>query len=247
MRPRTPPIPWLDPGTPFPPVGQALGADSGLEGLLAMGADLSVERLRLAYSQGIFPWFSEGQPILWWSPQPRMVLQVANFKRSRSFRKSLDRFLGDPRGAIRFDADFPAVMRHCASSPREGQRGTWITPDMQAAYTQWHRAGQVHSVEARWDGELVGGLYAVVLGRMVFGESMFSRRTDASKWALAALVAWCRRHGVPWIDCQQNTRHLASLGAAEVERGRFVHHLENHVEQPTPPWVYDERDWDLMS
>ncbi|MBN4841548.1 leucyl/phenylalanyl-tRNA--protein transferase, partial [Citrobacter braakii] len=165
-----------------------------------------------AYSNGIFPWYSTGQPVLWWSPDPRMVLHVDEFRVRRSFRKVLHRFLKDPRCEVRIDSAFGDVIRACARTPRPGQDGTWIVPDMQAAYRALHRAGHAHSVEAWWDGELVGGLYLVNLGRAVFGESMFTHRRDASKMALAALVAACRAWGVALIDCQQQTRHLASLG-----------------------------------
>lgn len=242
-----PPIPWLSPEDPFPPLEQALGPASGLAGLLAIGADLSLPRLEDAYRRGIFPWFSEGQPILWWSPDPRMVLKTAELRISRSLSKTLRRFLATPGSRIRVDHDFDAVIRACAQSPRSGQSGTWITPQLQQAYSRWHRGGRVHSFEV-WQGDsLVGGLYGVSLGSMFFGESMFSRCPDASKWALAALVAACLRRGVEWIDCQQNTAHLASMGAAEVSRSSFVEHLGRTVGQPTSgQWFYDPSDWSLL-
>lgn len=241
---RMPPIAWLDVDTPFPPPEAALGPDTGLEGLLAIGGDLSVDRLEAAYRQGAFPWFTQGQPVLWWSPDPRMVLQVSQFKLTRSLRKTLQRFLATPGCEVRVDSAFDAVVEACSAIYREGQVGTWITDDVRAAYGEWHRKGRAHSFETWIDGELVGGLYGVNLGRMFFGESMFSRRTDASKMALAALVAACKARGIDWIDCQQNTRHLSSLGAGEVSRAAFQSHLAVTVPAPSPPdWTYDLQDW----
>lgn len=244
---RTPPIVWIEGDDPFPPTEQAMGPDSGLCGLLAIGGELGVERLEQAYRQGIFPWYTEGQPVLWWAPDPRMVLKTADFKLSRSLSKTLRRFLATPGCEIRVDHAFKDVMAACAQTYRDGQVGTWITPAMQAAYGDWHRAGRVHSFEVWSNKELVGGLYGVNIGRMFFGESMFSRRTDASKWALAALVAACRRRGIDWIDCQQNTTHLASMGAAEVSRRDFVNHLnEVSVQKMDDEWFYDVKDWALL-
>ncbi|MFZ9433152.1 MAG: leucyl/phenylalanyl-tRNA--protein transferase [Burkholderiaceae bacterium] len=244
---RTAPIVWIEADQPFPPVAQALGPDSGLSGLLAIGADLSIARLERAYQNGIFPWFSEGQPILWWAPDPRMVLKTADFALSRSLSKTLRRFLASPACEIRVDHDCEAVIRACAQMVRAGRVGTWITAAMEAAYGAGHQAGRVHSFEIWMNGELMGGLYGVNIGRMFFGESMFSRCTDASKWALAALVVACRRRGIEWIDCQQNTRHLASMGAAEVSRTAFLAHLETVVALPQPEeWFYDPNDWKLL-
>jgi leucyl/phenylalanyl-tRNA--protein transferase len=244
---RTPPLVWLEGDDPFPPVENALGKDTDLSGLLAIGGQLTVERLEQAYARGIFPWYTEGQPVLWWAPDPRMVLKTADFKLSRSLAKTLRRFLATPGCEIRVDHAFGGVMAACAQANRRGQVGTWITPAIQAAYGQWHQAGRVHSFEVWMNKDLVGGLYGVNIGRMFFGESMFSRHTDASKWALAALVAACRRRGIEWIDCQQNTAHLSSLGAAEVPRAEFVDHL-NRVSGllPTCDWFYDHRDWALL-
>lgn len=228
----------------FPDTAQALGPDSEAAGLLAAGGDLRVERLRAAYRRGIFPWFARGQPPLWWSPDPRMVLQVADFKVSRSLRKTLQRFIRTPGCEIRIDSAFERVIGNCSATPRPGQDDTWIVPEMVAAYTAWHRAGQVHSFECWMAGELVGGLYGVNLGRMFFGESMFAHRTDASKIALAALVAFCREHGIAWIDCQQQTSHLASLGAAPVPRAVFEAHLRETVDAPGPQaWTYHGSTW----
>lgn len=238
-------IDWLDEQTlDFPPSSQALGPGSEAAGLLAAGGDLSPARLAAAYARGIFPWYGPGQPILWWSPDPRMVLQTRNFKLSRSLRKTIARFRQTPGCEIRIDSATPAVLRACAESPREGQNGTWILPEMQAAYARWASLGAVHSVETWMDGELVGGLYGVNLGRMFFGESMFMRRRDASKIALAALVCLCREFGIPWIDCQQNTGHLASLGAAELPRQDFEAHLARVIKEPSPrPWAYHADLW----
>jgi len=228
----------------FPDPASALGPDSDAPGLLAVGGDLRPERIVAAYQQGIFPWFSEGQPPLWWSPDPRMVLQVADFKLHPSLRKTLRRFLRTPGCAVHVNRDTAAVIRACASTPREGQGGTWIVPDMQAAYAELARHGVVQSVETWRDGVCIGGLYGVRLGGMFFGESMFAHATDASKIALAYLVALCRRDGIAWIDCQQNTRHLASLGAAEVSGAAFRAHLVATVHAPPlAPWRDDPTAW----
>jgi leucyl/phenylalanyl-tRNA--protein transferase len=241
---RESPVPWLDDDTPLPPTARALGAGSLAPGLLAAGGRLGVARLREAYRHGVFPWFSPGQPPLWWAPDPRMVLPVADFVVSRSLRKTLRRFVADPRCAIVFDADFDAVIEACARTPRAGQDGTWIVPEMVAAYRAWHALGEVHSVECRIDGALVGGLYGVALGRMFYGESMFAWHRDASKIALAALVAFCRAHGIAWIDCQQQTAHLASLGARELPRAQFECHLALACgAAPVADWTYHRRHW----
>lgn len=235
---------WIDDTLPLPPPEAALGEDSDAPGLVAAGGHVTPKRLREAYGKGIFPWYSAGQPVLWWSPDPRMVLPVDSFKLSHSLRKTLRRFLRTPGCELRMDSAFEHVMQACAQTPREGQDGTWIVPEMLQAYSDWHRAGQVHSVETWIDGVLVGGLYFVGIGRMCFGESMFSHRTDASKIALAALVAGCRARDVALIDCQQNTAHLASLGAHEVPRADFLAHVRKAVDEPLPrDWTYDEADW----
>ncbi len=235
---------WIDETLPLPPASSAWGPDSDAPGLVAAGGRLTPQRLQEAYRQGIFPWYSAGQPVLWWSPDPRMVLPTADFKLSASLRKTLRRFLRTPGCELRMDSDFRSVMRACAQTAREGQDGTWIVPAMVEAYTEWHEAGHVHSLETWVDGALVGGLYFVAIGRMCFGESMFSRRTDASKLALAALVAACRVRGVALIDCQQNTAHLASLGAHEITRQAFLTHVEQVVAEPLArDWSYDEDDW----
>ena len=226
-------IPWLDTHTPFPDVSEALTVDA--PGLLAAGADLSPQRLLAAYQRGIFPWFSEGQPILWWSTDPRMVLATDRLRISDSLRKALRRVersrVGGGRWQVRFDHDFEAVMRACAAPRRDGP-GTWISEDIIEGYAGLHALGYAHSVEVWLDGELVGGAYGVAIGRMFYGESMFARVTDASKIALAYLVAFLRGHGVTMIDCQQETAHLASLGAAPITRAAFLAHLREAIHAP---------------
>lgn len=243
MRTRPFPLPWLQAGDDFPPVSQAWGPDSDAPGLLAAGGALDVATLRRSYGQGIFPLFSAGQPILWWSPDPRMVLEVAQFRLHRSLRKTLQKFSRTPGCEIRIDSAFEQVIQACAASPRAGQDGTWIVPTMVQAYGALHGAGYAHSVETWIDGQLVGGLYCVALGRAVFGESMFARANDASKIALAALVAFCRHHDIGMIDCQQNTRHLSSLGAHEVPRVDFLRHVAAAQLQPPPYWHFDPLYW----
>ncbi len=241
-------LPWLEPGDPLPDPSTAWGEADPVPGLLAAGGALDVDTLEAAYGRCIFPWFSDGQPILWWSPDPRMVLEVANFRLHRSLRRTLARFAATAGCEIRVDHDFAQVIAACAQAPRIGQSGTWIVPEMVAAYTALHRAGRAHSVETWIDGELAGGLYCVGMGRAVFGESMFARRPDASKIALAALVCICRRGGVTLIDCQQNTAHLASLGACEIPRRRFVSQVAVARQQPGPRWNFEPLYWqELLS
>jgi leucyl/phenylalanyl-tRNA---protein transferase len=220
-------VPWLDPDDPFPPVENALKSPNGL---LAAGADLSPERLLDAYSRGIFPWFSEEDPLLWWSPDPRMVLFVNEFHASRSLR----RVLKSGRFQVTLDTAFAEVMEGCAE-PRADDTGTWITGEMHAAYNRLAELGFAHSVEVWEDADLVGGLYGVAVGRMFFGESMFSRRTDASKVALATLARQLAHWGFPLVDCQMSTNHLASLGAREVPRAEFVRQVRSLVAAPPVP------------
>ena len=228
-------IPWLDVNTPFPDVSEALTTDA--PGLLAAGADLSPQRLLAAYQRGIFPWFSEGQPILWWSTDPRMVLRTADFKISDSLRKTLKKVARDSaHWEVRFDSAFEQVMRACAAPRRDGP-GTWISEDIIAGYSGLHQQGYAHSSEVWLDGELVGGAYGVSIGTMFFGESMFARVTDGSKVALAYLVHFLRQHGVELIDCQQETGHLASLGARPIPRKDFITHLQKCIVMP------QIRDW----
>lgn len=239
-------LPWLNPGDPFPDPSRAWDERQPAPGLLAAGGALDVDTLRRAYGSGIFPWFSEGQPILWWSTDPRMVLFTDEFRLHRSLRKTVAKFVADPRCEIRFDSSFDAVIAACATSQRPGQSGTWIVPAMVTAYRDFHRAGYAHSVETWIDGELAGGLYCVGLGGAVFGESMFTRVPDASKIALAALVAWCRHEGVAMVDCQQNTRHLASLGAREIPRSQFVEQVARATARAPARWRFDPVYWNSL-
>lgn len=221
-------IPWLYPDSPFPDVTQALTEADGAAGLLAAGADLSPERLLLAYRAGIFPWFSDGQPILWWSTDPRMVLLCADFVISRSLQKTLRKIARSMQTGgeweIRFDHAFEAVMRACAAPRRDGT-GTWISEEIIAGYCGLRQRGYAHSSELWHRGQLVGGAYGVSIGRMFYGESMFARVTDASKIALAYLVAFLKCNGVTMIDCQQQTAHLSSLGAVAISRADFIAHV----------------------
>ncbi len=227
-------IPWLDSITPFPPVGRALAEPNGL---LAAGADLSPARLIDAYRHGIFPWYSDDQPLLWWSPDPRMALFPAELRLTRSLKKRLRR----DDYAIRTDTRFEQVMRACAE-PRLGQPGTWITDDMIAGYCALHAQGFAHSVETWIGGELAGGLYGIAIGRMFYGESMFTRETDASKLALAHLVRQLERWGYGMIDCQMTTPHLASFGARELPRDEFMRKLQELVNctAPVREWRFDD-------
>lgn len=227
-------IPWLGANDPFPPVERALSQPSGL---LAAGADLSPGRLLDAYRAGIFPWYSEGQPPLWWSPDPRMVLFPRELRVSRSLRKRLARRDYE----VRSDTAFSAVIRACAA-PRPGQEGTWITEDMIAAYRRLHEAGHAHSVETWIDGELAGGLYGIAVGRAFFGESMFTTAPDASKIALVHLVRRLEREGYGMIDCQMRTAHLARFGAREIPRAEFKRRLVELVNYPRTDWNWRPGD-----
>jgi leucyl/phenylalanyl-tRNA---protein transferase len=226
-------IPFLSSHDPFPPVDSALRDPNGL---LAAGADLSPERLLDAYRHGIFPWFGEDDPLLWWSPDPRMVLFTSELHLSHSLRKTIR----SGRLRVSLDSCFAQVMEGCAA-PRQGQHGTWITPEMSDAYRRLFDLGYAHSVEVWADQQLVGGLYGVALGRMFYGESMFSRVSDASKVALVALVKQIERWGFPCVDCQMSTSHLFSLGAREVSRATFLRLLRPLVRQAPvlSPWRFD--------
>jgi leucyl/phenylalanyl-tRNA--protein transferase len=238
-------IHWLrGPDDPLPDTTAALPLGSDAPGLLAAGGKPTPQRLAEAYSKGIFPWYSEGQPVLWWSPDPRMVLLTDEFRLSRSLRKTVKRFAASANCELRIDSAFRRVITACAQTKRDGQDGTWIVPDMIEAYCDWHALGRAHSFETWIDGELVGGLYGIGLGRMFFGESMFAHRTDASKIAFAALVCFCREYRVPMIDCQQHTGHLASMGARELRRPDFEARLTRSLgEPPITEWFYDLRQW----
>lgn len=235
-------LPWLEPHQSFPPLDQALQDDTPWPGLLAAGGVLDADTLEQAYSQGIFPWYSDNQPILWWSTDPRMVLRPENFRLHKSLRKSLQRFAASPQCEIRIDTSFGEVMAACAG-PRTHQAGTWITDDVRQAYTELHQRGLAHSVETWIHGKLAGGLYCVALGRAVYGESMFTRVPDASKTALAALVALCRAHDVEMIDCQQETSHLASLGASAIPRTAFAESIARTQVLPSMNWSFSPESW----
>ncbi len=225
------PIPWLphdDPEAPFPPLASALREP---DGLLAAGGDLAPERLLRAYRQGIFPWFGPGEPILWWSPDPRAVIYPEHLHVSRR----LARTLRQGRFAISYDTCFSRVVEACAA-PRAESRGTWITPRMQAAYARLHALGHAHSIEVWHDRSLVGGLYGVALGRVFFGESMFSRERDASKVALAHLCARLRHLGIGLLDCQVVSEHLSRMGAVQLPRDRFVALLDSLADGQPRPW-----------
>ncbi|MGH8721486.1 MAG: leucyl/phenylalanyl-tRNA--protein transferase [Burkholderiales bacterium] len=224
---------WLGPGDPFPPVQSALQDPAGL---LCAGGDLSAARLLEAYRQGIFPWYSGHEPILWWSPDPRMVLYCAELKVSRSLAKSLR----NKGYEVRIDTAFRQVLAGCAG-PRADGGGTWLGEDMRIAYARLHRAGHAHSFETWRGGELAGGLYGVALGRMFYGESMFARATDASKVALVALIAELRRRGFPLVDCQVRTPLLAALGAREIPRRAFLRELAALVHYDEPPGKWTRR------
>ena len=225
-------IPWLDEDTPFPPVERALAHPNGL---LCASERLTPQRLMSAYRLGIFPWYNAGEPVLWWSPDPRMVLFCDEFRIHRTLRRTLRRVASGSGWQVRLDTAFDTVIRACAD-PGQRPDGTWITEAVMAAYSDLHQNQLAHSVEVWEGGDLVGGLYGVSIGRMFYGESMFTRATDASKIALAALVALLARENVDLIDCQQRTSHLASLGGRAIRRADFQAHLTAAVDQSPIDW-----------
>ncbi len=233
-------IPWLKQNDPFPDTSTALSQESGFSGLLAASADMSPTRLIDAYRQGIFPWYAENQPVLWWSTDPRMVLYTEQFIISHSLKKKLKQIhksmhTGGP-WQLTFDSHFAQVIQKCAE-PREYSSGTWITEKIKTHYQKLHEMGFAHSSELWYDNTLVGGAYGICIGKMFFGESMFSRVTDASKIALAHLVFFLRSNGIKMIDCQQETNHLASLGAKPISRTAFNIHLKQVIDlSPIPSW-----------
>jgi leucyl/phenylalanyl-tRNA---protein transferase len=236
-------IPWLERDDPFPPLANALKHPNGL---LAAGADLSPARLLAAYRRGIFPWYSDGEPILWWSPDPRMVLIPSELKISRSLAKTLRNRAHE----IRVDNAFEAVMHGCATRGTDAVGpGSWITDDMRAAYLRLHELGYAHSVETWIEGELAGGLYGVAIGRMFYGESMFTRARDASKMAMVHLVRHLQHHGYGMIDCQMHTGHLARLGARAIPRSEFSLRLRELVDYDMVPrkWNSLEADNDVAA
>jgi len=229
-------IPWLDNDTPFPPLERALKEPSGL---LAAGGTLSPQRLLDAYRRGIFPWYSPDQPPLWWSPDPRMVLFPDELKVSRSLAKRLKK----QDYEIRSDTAFREVMLACASTPRPGQDGSWIVPEILEGYCALHALGYAHSVETWMGDQLVGGLYGVSIGRMFYGESMFHHATNASKLAFVHLVRHLEQQGYGMIDCQMHTPHLASLGAREIPRDEFARRLAELVNlKPDSPGQWNFHD-----
>lgn len=241
-------IHWLGSQDEFPNPIHHPDPDPSVPGLIAVSERIYPGQLERAYQNGIFPWYSDNQPVLWWSPNPRMVLKPSNFKCHDSLKKSIRHFLIDPLKSICVDDDFGSIVRSCATTKRKEQDGTWITHEIMDAYTQLHEQGNAHSIAVREDGRLIGGLYCVAFGGMVFGESMFSHQTDASKIALAALAAWCDLQEVKMIDCQQETAHLDSLGASPIPRDEFLFHLQIAIKQSNMeiPWIFDKailRHW----
>jgi leucyl/phenylalanyl-tRNA---protein transferase len=232
---------WIEPHQALP---DPKGAWLDPNGLLCAGQDLSTGRLLEAYAKGIFPWYSPGQPVLWWSPDPRMVLSLEEFKLHRSLRKTLTRVKYEGQWSLSLNRCFSQVMRACAA-PRDGQSGSWITEEIIAAYTGLHESGLAHSIEV-WEKpepqsdsqapQLIAGLYGVALGKMFFGESMFTLRTDASKLAFLCLVKNLMKMGFTMLDCQQNTRHLASFGAREIPRPEFLERIRDLMDQSEAPW-----------
>lgn len=226
-------FPWLAVDDYF----QFPAPDSWDEEIVAVGGNLSPGLLISAYAQGIFPWFNEGEDILWWSLDPRFVLYFENLKISKSMKKILKK----SKYRVTLDHDFPSVMRSCAGAVRKGEEGTWISNDMLKAYTELHRLGFAHSVEVWEDDELVGGLYGLSLGAAFFGESMFASRPNCSKIALIALTSYLEDRNFDFIDCQQPTAHLASLGACEIDRSRFLDELKQSLLTPSC-----RGDWSIL-
>lgn len=209
--------------------------DANEDGILAWGGDLNPSRLLRAYQNGIFPWYSHGDPILWWSPDPRLIMELNDFKLSKSLKKSMKKF------TYKFDTNFQEVMLKCATTPRKDQNGTWINKDVIEAYTELHNLGHAHSVETYYQGELVGGLYGLAIGKVFCGESMFAHKSDASKAAYATLVQCLKQWGYNFIDCQVPTNHLKSLGAKEVARDYFLMRLKNSAfENMDHQWEIEE-------
>lgn len=240
---KNPPLRWLRSDSDFPPIDQAWGLDSVAPGLLCAGGDLSVASLLRAYQHSVFPWFGSNQPILWWCPDPRMVLKVADFQFHSSLKKKLRKFIHSADCEIRVDSAFEDVILGCANIERSGSSGTWIVPEMVQAYCEFHHAGFAHSVETWVRGQLVGGLYFVAIGEAVFGESMFHRATDGSKIALAALACMCKYFNIVQIDCQQSTRHLVSFGAKGLPREEFAQQVRRLADLPGPDWHFCRTHW----
>ena len=234
---------WLGPQDSFPNPLLSPDPDQSVPGLIAVSERIYPNQLLQAYKLDIFPWYSDEQPVLWWSPDPRMVLKPSDFHCSESLQKSIRHFCQDSQSELLVDADFGAVIRACATSTRKDQDGTWITHEIMDAYSTIHEQGYAHSIAVMENGALIGGLYCVAIGGMVYGESMFSRKPNASKMALAALSAWCIEHQVAMIDCQQETTHLSSLGAAPIPRRQFLEQLQISLNQSNIeiPWTFDKQ------
>lgn len=240
-------MPWVDDGEPFPPTSGALPAGDAA-GLLAVGGTISAARMEDAARHGIFPLYNTDTPVMWWAPDQRMVIPVAEVRLSHTMRPTLRRFIRKPACDVRVDSAFEDVLAGCATTKRKGQDGpTWILPELERAYLDMWRAGSVHSFETWMDGELVGGLFGIELGRTFSIESMFSRRSDASKIAFAALTAFSREHGIDMLDCQLYSPHLESLGGRLVPREEFEESLQRGLRQPAiESWRFDERLWELL-
>ncbi len=226
-------VPWLEDLGDFPHSSLALTAADDADGLLCASAAISAEHLKRSYPRGIYPWYTEVDPVLWWTPSQRAVLYTAEFKLHKSLRKTLQRWQANGRMQVRVDTAFKGVLSCCADRPG----GTWMTAPLRSAYTDWHMQGSVHSVETWLDGELVGGFYGVGLGAMFFGESMFSRLTDASKIALACFIQWFVSQGGDLLDCQQDTAHLLSLGARTLPRATFETLISQRMDKKAPDWL----------
>ena len=233
-------LPCLSTEDPFPSPRNYSDIDPEVPGLIAMSEAISAEQLRRAYRQGIFPWYSDGQPILWWSPNPRMVLKPKNFRLSKNFKKLLKEVLMDANWEVRVDYDFHETILSCATQKRENQNGTWITHAIMHAYGTLHELNYAHSIETFYKGQRVGGLYCVNLGQMIYGESMFSEKDNASKIALATLCAWCIAQDIQMIDCQQETKHLTSLGGKPISRDEFLNHLDKKCDARIPHWEFNK-------
>ncbi len=235
-------IHWLGPSDSFPNPLLTDDPDPSVPGLIAVSERIYPNQLLQAYQLGIFPWYSDKQPVLWWSPDPRMVLRPSDFKCSDSLKKNIRHFCQDSQSQLLVDMDFGAVIRACATSSRKDQDGTWITHEIMDAYTNIYEQGYAHSIALIENKQLIGGLYCVNFGGIVFGESMFSRKPNASKMALAALSAWCIQHQIAMIDCQQETSHLRSLGAAPISRAEFLKQLQISINQTNidRTWKFDK-------
>lgn len=244
-QPSAPRLPWVEPDGHFPPTQSAWPAATGANGLLAASDQVTSPMLLQAYRRGIFPWSGAGEPVLWWTPNPRMVLRTTDFRQHRSLRQAIRR-AADEGLEVRMNQDFVGVMRACAA-PRPGQEGTWITPAIVRAYAGLHTQGFAHCISLHRGDEPLGGLYAVAIGQMVFGESMFSRVSNASKICLDALVRFLQAQGADAIDCQQQTPHLALHGARPMSRPDFEVLLHSKVDQPALDWGVKTLPWPIFA